>query len=110
MKLGELNVSGLSPAGPQAGMTLTNLRIHVDAKQNGTLINAYEEIAFDQFQVGTEQFNNGVIQIELNRLDATTISALQQKIQPHANSQPPNTDPDVIQGMVLSELQAHYPP
>lgn len=109
LKLGEVKVSGVSPADPQAGMTLSNLRVEVDVRQDGTLISGVEEIGFDTLLAGTEQFKNGVIRIELNNLDALTISALQQKIQAHTSSLRAGTDPDIAMNVMLSELQAALP-
>jgi len=104
--ISELNISG---PGPQAGMTLSNFRVDGAADQNGTLINAFQEIGFEQLQAGTEQFKNGVIRIELNNLDALSISKLQQKLQTQPHSQGTNTDPAVMTNMMLSELQAALP-
>jgi len=107
--ISELNISGPGPAGPQTGMTLSNLRVDGAADQNGTLINGFQEIGFEQLQAGAEQFKNGVIRIELNNLDALTISKLQQKLQAQTDSLGANTDPKAVTNVMLAELQATLP-
>ncbi|VAW85814.1 hypothetical protein MNBD_GAMMA17-2161 [hydrothermal vent metagenome] len=109
MGIDQIDASGPNPAGSQQSMTLNKLRMYADATQNGPLVNIIQEIGFDNVIVDGDRYENGLIRIEFNNLDATTLENLQQKIQAQVNSLPSDATPELIQSTMLAELQAIVP-
>ncbi len=109
MEIDQIDASGLNPADSQQSVTLNKLRVYADATQNGPLVSTINEIGFDDVVVAGDRYDNGLIRIEFNNLDATTLENLQQKIQAQINSLPSDATPGLIQSTMLAELQAVVP-
>lgn len=109
MGIDQIDASGPNPAGYQQIASLHKLRINAGMAQHGSLVNFFEEFGFDHAVVADDRYENGLIRVEFNNLDATTLENISQKIQAQVNSLPPSATPELIQSTMLAELQTAVP-
>ncbi len=90
MEIDQIDASGPNPAGYQQIASLHKLRINAGITAD-------------------DRYENGLIRIEFNNLDATTLENMSQKIQTQLNLLPPDATPKMIGGTTLAELQTAVP-